>query len=134
MKNNEPQHVFFTEICIAVIFFLMIAVTCFMCFTKSKLIQTSSNNRVQYVNAAENAAETFLSTPDIESTYTAFSREFEDVNASDGYVRCRIDGLDVTADMQTDENLITCIITVTQKDMPVYQLSVTKAVNGGVSR
>ena len=131
MKNNEPQRVFFIEICIAVIFFLMIAVTCFMSFTKSKMIQTETDNKVLYVNAAENAAEAFLAAPDIESTYVIFSSEFKDVEASQGYIKCRIDGMNVTLDMQTKNNLITGIITIVQEDMPVYQLSVSKAVNGG---
>lgn len=131
MKNNESQRVFFIEICIAVIFFLMIAVTCFMSFTKSKMIQTEADNKVLYANAAENAAEAFLAAPDIESTYIIFSSEFEDVEASQGYIKCQIDGIDVTLDMQTKDNLITGIITIMQKDMPVYQLSVSKAMNGG---
>lgn len=131
MKNNESQRVFFIEICIAVIFFLMIAVTCFMSFTKSKMIQTESDNKILYANAAENAAEAFLAAPDIESTYDIFSREFEGVEASQGYIKCRISEMDVTLDMQVKDNLITGIITIMQKDMPVYQLSVSKAVNGG---
>lgn len=131
MKNNESQRVFFIEICIAVIFFLMIAVTCFMSFTKSKMIQTEADNKVLYANAAENAAEAFLAAPDIESTYIVFSHEFEGVEASQGYIRCQIDGMDVSLDMQMKNNLITGIITIMQKDMPVYQLSVSKAVNGG---
>lgn len=131
MKNNESQRVFFIEICIAVIFFLMIAVTCFMSFTKSKMIQTESDNKVLYANAAENAAEAFLAAPDIESTYDIFSHEFEGVEASQSYIKCQIDGMDVTVDMQAKDNLITGIITIMQKDMPVYQLSVSKAVNGG---
>lgn len=131
MKNNESQRVFFIEICIAVIFFLMIAVTCFMSFTKSKMIQTEADNKVLYANTAENAAEAFLAAPDIESTYIVFSREFEDVEASQGYIKCQIDGMDVSLDMQAKDDLITGIITIMQKDMPVYQLSVSKAVNGG---
>lgn len=131
MKNNESQRVFFIEICIAVIFFLMIAVTCFMSFTKSKMIQTEADNKVLYANVAENAAEAFLSASDIESTYDVFSREFEDVDASQGYIRCHINGMDVTLDMQTKDGLVTGIITVMKKDMPVYQLSVQKAINGG---
>lgn len=131
MKNNESQRVFFIEICIAVIFFLMIAVTCFMSFTKSKMIQTEADNKVLYANVAENAAEAFLSASDIESTYDVFSREFEDVDASQGYIRCQINGMDVTLDMQTKDSLMTGIITVIKKDMPVYQLSVQKAINGG---
>lgn len=131
MKNNESQRVFFIEICIAVIFFLMIAVTCFMSFTKSKMIQTEADNKVLYANAAENAAEVFLAAPDIESTYAIFSSEFEDVETSQSYIKCQIDGMDVTVDMQTKDNLITGIITIVQKEMPVYQLSVSKAVNGG---
>lgn len=131
MKNNESQRVFFIEICIAVIFFLMIAVTCFMSFTKSKMIQTEADNKVLYANVAENAAEAFLAAPDIESTYTVFSSEFEDVEVSQGYIKCQIDGMDVTVDMQTQNNLVTGIITIVQKEMPVYQLSVSKAMNGG---
>lgn len=131
MKNNEPQRVFFIEICIAVIFFLMIAVTCFMSFTKSKMIQTEADNKVLYANAAENAAEAFLAAPDIESTYVIFSSEFEDVKTSQDYIKCQIDGMDVTIDMQTKDNLATGIITIVKKEMPVYQLSVSKAVNGG---
>lgn len=131
MKNNESQRVFFIEICIAVIFFLMIAVTCFMSFTKSKMIQTEADNKVLYANAAENAAEAFLAAPDIESTYAIFSSEFEDVETSQSYIKCQIDGMDVTVDMQTKDNLITGIITIVQKEIPVYQLSVSKAVNGG---
>ncbi len=131
MKNNESQRVFFIEICIAVIFFLMIAVTCFMSFTKSKMIQTEADNKVLYANTAENAAEAFLAAPDIESTYIVFSREFEDVEASQGYIKCQIDGMDVSLDMQAKDDLITGIITIMQKDMPVYQLSVSKAMNGG---
>ena len=131
MKNNESQRVFFIEICIAVIFFLMIAVTCFMSFTKSKMIQTEADNKVLYANAAENAAEAFLAAPDIESTYAIFSSEFEDVETSQSYIKCQIDGMDVTVDMQTKGNLITGIVTIVQKEMPVYQLSVSKAVNGG---
>ena len=131
MKNNEPQRVFFIEICIAVIFFLMIAVTCFMSFTKSKMIQTEADNKVLYVNAAENAAEAFLAAPDIESTYVIFSSEFEDVETFQGYIKCQIDGMDVTLDMQTKDNLVTGIIIIMQKKLPVYQLSVSKAVNGG---
>lgn len=131
MKNNESQRVFFIEICIAVIFFLMIAVTCFMSFTKSKMIQTEADNKVLYANAAENAAEAFLAAPDIESTYAIFSSEFEDVETSQSYIKCQIDGMDVTVNMQTKDNLITGIITIVQKEMPVYQLSVSKAVNGG---
>ena len=131
MKNNEPQRVFFIEICIAVIFFLMIAVTCFMSFTKSKMIQTEADNKVLYANAAENAAEAFLAAPDIESAYVIFSSEFEDVETSQDYIKCQIDGMDVTIDMQTKDNLTTGIITIMKKEMPVYQLSVSKAVNGG---
>lgn len=134
MKNNESQRVFFIEICISVIFFLMIAVTCFMSFTKSKMIQTEADNKVLYANAAENAAEAFLAASDIENTYTIFSHEFEDVEASQGYIRCQIDGMDVTVDIQTEHNLATGIITIIQKDMPVYQLSVRKAINGGDSK
>ena len=131
MKNNEPQRVFFIEICIAVIFFLMIAVTCFMSFTKSKMIQTEADNKVLYANAAENAAEAFLAAPDIESTYVIFSSEFEYVETSQDYIKCQIDGMDITIDMQTKDNLTTGIITIMKKEMPVYQLSVSKAVNGG---
>lgn len=131
MKNNESQRVFFIEICIAVIFFLMIAVTCFMSFTKSKMIQTESDNKILYANAAENAAEAFLAAPDIENTYDIFSHEFEGVETSQGYIKCQINGMDATVDMQVKDNLITGIITIMQKDMPVYQLSVSKAVNGG---
>ena len=131
MKNNESQRVFFIEICIAVIFFLMIAVTCFMSFTKSKMIQTEADNKVLYANAAENAAEAFLAAPDIESTYVIFSSEFKDVEASQNYIKCQIDGMNVTVDIQTQNNLVTGIITIVQKEMPVYQLSVSKAMNGG---
>ena len=60
MKNDESQRLFFIEIYIAIVFFLMIAVTCFMGFTKSKIMQTDANKQITYViylNAVCTASE-----------------------------------------------------------------------------
>ena len=85
MKNDESQRLFFIEICIAIVFFLMIAVTCFMGFTKSKIMQTDANKQITYVNIAENAAETFLASKNVSDACNRFTEEFENVKITENH-------------------------------------------------
>ena len=128
MKNDEPQRLFFIEICIAIVFFLMIAVTCFMGFTKSKIMQTDANKQIAYVNIAENAAETFLASKDVSDACDHFTKEFDNVKITENLIEYSSEGFSVNVDIEQTGNPMQSIITIIDKELPVYQLSVTKAL------
>lgn len=128
MDNNHSQRLFFMEICIAFLFFLMIAVTCFLSFTKSKLLQIDANNQIQYVNITDNIAEVFLSTHDITEACDAFQNEFGHVTVSDNLVTYATDSLNIAIDLQQEHDIMRAIITIYENQQPVYQLSVKKAL------
>ena len=128
MKNDESQRLFFIEICIAIVFFLMIAVTCFMGFTKSKIMQTDANKKITYVNIAENAAETFLASKDVSDACDRFTKEFDNVKITENLIEYPSEGFSVNVDIEQTGNTMQSIITIIDKELPVYQLSVTKAL------
>lgn len=128
MKNDESQRLFFIEICIAIVFFLMVAVTCFMGFTKSKIMQTDANKRITYVNITENAAETFLASKDVSDVYNRFTKEFGNVKITENLIEYSSEGFSVNVDIEQTEHTMQSIITIIDKELPVYQLSVVKAL------
>lgn len=128
MKNDESQRLFFIEICIAIVFFLMVAVTCFMGFTKSKIMQTDANKQIAYVNIAENAAETFLASKDASDACNRFTEEFDDVKITENLIEYPSEGFSVNVDIEQTKHTMQSIITIIDKELPVYQLSVTKAL------
>ena len=128
MKNYESQRLFFIEICIAIVFFLMIAVTCFMGFTKSKIMQTDANKQIAYVNIAENAAETFLASKDVSDACNLFTEEFDNVKITENLIEYPSEGFSVNVDIEQTGHTMQSIITIIDKELPVYQLSVTKAL------
>ena len=128
MKNDEPQRLFFIEICIAIVFFLMIAVTCFMGFTKSKIMQTDANKKITYVNIAENAAETFLASKDVSDACDRFTKEFDNVKITENLIEYPSEEFSVNVDIKQTGHTMQAIITIIDKELPVYQLSVTKAL------
>ena len=128
MKNDEPQRLFFIEICIAIVFFLMIAVTCFMGFTKSKIMQTGANKKITYVNIAENAAETFLASKDVSDACDRFTKEFDNVKITENLIEYPSEEFSVNVDIKQTGHTMQAIITIIDKELPVYQLSVTKAL------
>lgn len=127
--KNESQRLFFIEICIAFVFFLMIAVTCFMGFTKSKIIQMDANKQILYTNIAENAAETFLAAKNPSDACEKFKTEFSNVKTIDNFVTYQSDDLYVTVDINPTEYTMQAIITISDENEPLYQLSVTKALS-----
>lgn len=128
MKNDESQRLFFIEICIAIVFFLMVAVTCFMGFTKSKIMQTDANRQITYVNIAENAAETFLASKDVFDACDHFTEEFDNVKITENLIEYPSEGFSVNVDIEQTGHTMQSIITIIDKELPVYQLSVTKAL------
>lgn len=128
MKNDESQRLFFIEICIAIVFFLMVAVTCFMGFTKSKIMQTDANKQIAYVNIAENAAETFLTSKDVSDACNRFIEEFDNVKITENLIEYSSEGFSVNVDIEQTGHTMQSIITIIDKELPVYQLSVTKAL------
>lgn len=128
MKNDESQRLFFIEICIAIVFFLMIAVTCFMGFTKSKIMQTDANKQITYVNIAENAAETFLASKDVSDACDRFTKEFDNVKITENLIEYPSEEFSVNVDIEQTGHTMQSIITIIDKELPVYQLSVTKAL------
>lgn len=128
MKNDESQRLFFIEICIAIVFFLMVAVTCFMGFTKSKIMQTDANRQITYVNIAENAAETFLASKDVSDACDHFTEEFDNVKITENLIEYPSEGFSVNVDIEQTGHTMQSIITIINKELPVYQLSVTKAL------
>lgn len=128
MKNDESQRLFFIEICIAIVFFLMIAITCFMGFTKSKIMQTDANRQITYVNIAENAAETFLASKDVSNACNRFTEEFENVKITENLIEYPSEGFSVNVDIKQTGHTMQSIITIIDEELPVYQLSVTKAL------
>lgn len=128
MKNDESQRLFFIEICIAIVFFLMVAVTCFMGFTKSKIMQTDANKQIAYVNIAENAAETFLASKDVSYACNRFTEEFDNVKITENLIEYSSEGFSVNVDIEQTGHTMQSIITIIDKKLPVYQLSVTKAL------
>ena len=128
MKNDKSQRLFFIEICIAIIFFLMVAVTCFMGFTKSKIMQTDANKKITYVNIAENAAETFLASKDVSDTCDHFTKEFDNVKITENLIEYPSEGFSVNVDIEQTGHTMQSIITIIDKELPIYQLSVTKAL------
>lgn len=132
MDNNHSQRLFFMEICIAFLFFLMIAVTCFLSFTKSKLLQINANNQIQYVNITDNIAEVFLSTRNITEACDKFQNEFEHTTVSDNLITYATDSLNITIDLQQKHDIMQAIITIYENQQPVYQLSVKKALGESI--
>ena len=128
MKNDEPQRLFFIEICIAIVLCLMIAVTCFMGFTKSKIMQTDANKKITYVNIAENAAETFLASKDVSDACDRFTKEFDNVKITENLIEYPSEEFSVNVDIKQTGHTMQAIITIIDKELPVYQLSVTKAL------
>ena len=128
MKNDKSQRLFFIEICIAIIFFLMVAVTCFMGFTKSKIMQTDANKKITYVNIAENAAETFLASKDVADACDHFTEEFDNVKITENLIEYPSEGFSVNVDIEQTGHTMQSIITIIDKELPIYQLSVTKAL------
>ena len=128
MKNDESQRLFFIEICIAIVFFLMVAVTCFMGFTKSKIMQTDANKQITYVNIAENAAETFLASKDVSDACDRFTKEFDNVKITENLIEYPSEEFSVNVDIEQTGHTMQSIITIIDKELPVYQLSVTKAL------
>ena len=128
MKNDESQRLFFIEICIAIVFFLMVAITCFMGFTKSKIMQTDANKQITYVNIAENAAETFLAPKDVSDACNRFTEEFDKVKITENLIEYPSEGFSVNVDIEQTGYTMQSIITIIDEELPVYQLSVTKAL------
>ena len=128
MDNNQSKRLFFIELCIAFLFFLMIAITCFLSFTKSKLIQTDANNQIQYVNITDNIAEIFLSANNISNVCEKFKTEFPEAIIKDNFITYETNSLNVTIDLQNDTKFVQAIITIYESESPVYQLSVKKAL------
>ena len=128
MDNNQSKRLFFIELCIAFLFFIMIAVTCFLSFTKSKLIQTDANNQIQYVNITDNIAEVFLSANNIQNACVKFQNEFKNAVIKDNFITYETNALNVTIDLQNDTMFMQAIITIYESENPVYQLSVKKAL------
>ena len=128
MKKDESQRLFFIEICIAIVFFLMVAVTCFMGFTKSKIMQTDANKQITYVNIAENAAETFLASKDVSDACDRFTKEFDNVKITENLIEYPSEEFSVNVDIEQTGHTMQSIITIIDKELPVYQLSVTKAL------
>lgn len=128
MDNNQSKRLFFIELYIAFLFFIMITMTCFLSFTKSKLIQTGANNQIQYVNITDNIAEIFLSASDIPTLCEKIKTEFPDAVIKDNFVTYETDSLYITIDLQNDTMFMQAIITIYESEHPAYQLSIKKAL------
>lgn len=128
MGRHQTQRLFFIELCIAFLFFLMIAVTCFLSLTRSKLIQMDASRQIQYVNITDNIAETFLSASDRQQACEKLQTEFKQMQITDHLATMETAGLTVTVDLLEHKKQMQAIITVYDDDHPVYQLSVSKAL------
>lgn len=128
MGRHQTQRLFFIELCIAFLFFLMIAITCFLSLTKSKLIQMDANRQIQYVNVTDNIAETFLSASDRQQACEKLQTEFKQIQITDNLATLETANLTVTVDLLEHKKQMQAIITVYDDDHPVYQLSVLKAL------
>lgn len=128
MDRHQTQRLFFIELCIAFLFFLMIAVTCFLSLTRSKLIQMDANSQIQYVNVTGNIAETFLSASDRQHACEKLQTEFKQMQITDNLATLETANLTVTVDLMEHEKQMQAIITVYDDGHPVYQLSVSKAL------
>lgn len=128
MGRHQTQRLFFIELCIAFLFFLMIAITCFLSLTKSKLIQMDANRQIQYVNITDNIAETFLSASDRQQACEKLQTEFKQIQITDNLATMQTANLTVTVDLLEHQKQMQAIITVYDDDHPVYQLSVSKAL------
>lgn len=128
MDKHHNQRLFFIELCIAFLFFLMIAVTCFLSLTKSKLIQMDAEKQMRYVNLTDNMAEIFLSARDTDDVCRKMQDEFEQVQVKGRLITCQTEDLTVTVDLQDNTARMQAIITVYDTGDPVWQLSVTKAL------
>lgn len=128
MGRHQTQRLFFIELCIAFLFFLMIAITCFLSLTKSKLIQMDANRQIQYVNITDNIAETFLSASDRQQACEKLQTEFKQIQIMDNLATLETADLTVTVDLLEHKKQMQAIITVYDDDHPVYQLSVSKAL------
>lgn len=128
MNNNHTQRLFFIEICIAFIFFLMIAVTCFLSFTKSKLIQIEADKQIQYANITENIAETILSASDTDAAIEKLQTEFDDIIINNDLLTYKINNLITTIDIHDNSQFIQATVTIYDTECPAYQITIKKAL------
>lgn len=128
MIKDKSQRLFFIEICIAALYLLMIAVVCFMGFTKAKILQMNATNTTEYVNIAENAAETFMSSADKQDALSTFEEEFNATIQDNGLIIYQAEEETATVDIREHDGTMTAYITVKSDDKPVYQLTVLKAL------
>lgn len=128
MIKDKSQRLFFIEICVAALYLLMVAVVCFMGFTKAKILQVNATNTTEYVNVAENAAETFMSSVDKQDALSAFEQEFNATIQDNGLIIYQTEEETATVDIREHDGTMTAYITVKSNGKPVYQLTVLKAL------
>lgn len=128
MNNNQSQRLFFIELCITFIFFLMIAVTCFLSFTKSKLIQINANKQIQYADITENITETILSATDTETASKKLQTEFNGITITNDLLTYETNGLITVIDIADTDSFMQATITIYETNNPVYQITIKKAL------
>lgn len=129
MKNDNSSRLLFMETCITVVFLMMIAITCFLCFTKAKILQMDANSKIKYSNIAGDAAEIFLASNDENDAQTKFQDEYDSVDIADNLITCAYDKDTIVAiDIEPNDNMMNAYITVYSNNKPMIQLSLKKVI------
>lgn len=128
MKHMNNARLFFLEICIATAFFIMIAVTCFLCFTKARLVQNNANRQIEYNSMIENASEIFFSSDSVQDAITNYTHEISDAKIDKNCISYTENGMKLNIELSSDQTMMHSIITIKSQDEPLYQISLDKAL------